>query len=337
MSFAPDEDAATLFAERAWLQGALLTGVGYGMNVILAFMCLRALWLRRSDKRKRYFFAYVSFMWLFGTIFFISCCIFTDQAFVDDRNFPGGPNSYEEDMFSVPADEIGNVAFVLANWLADGLMVWRLFTLYKGCSVSAWVPTAFPLLMFAGSFVMGILFLIQLSLPASSPFVTSGINWTLPYLTLSLSLNVIVTIMIVCRLIYYRWSMSKALGTGHTSQYTSIAAMLVESAAIYTAFGLLFLVPFVLNNALANIFLQTLGEAQIIATLLIIYRVAEGKGWSGDTATKAISGTSTSRNIPMSSITFKQGPSETHLSSNFTAVESRVDMKRTLDTDLEKL
>jgi len=61
--------------------------------------------------------------------------------------------------------------------------------------------------------------------------------------------------------------------------------MIVESAAVYTAFSLLFLVPFAVNDPISYTFLQVLGEAQLIAPLLIIYREAQGKGWisSGST------------------------------------------------------
>lgn len=31
--------------------------------------------------------------------------------------------NFEEVMFSIPIDEMGNVAFVLANWFADALVV----------------------------------------------------------------------------------------------------------------------------------------------------------------------------------------------------------------------
>lgn len=67
--------------------------------------------------------AYISTIVLLGTLFMGSLAEFTQLAFVDNRNYPGGPAQYETDMFSIPVDEMGNVSFVLANWLCDGLIV----------------------------------------------------------------------------------------------------------------------------------------------------------------------------------------------------------------------
>ena len=153
---------------------------------------------------------------------------------------------------------------------------------------------------------MGLLWLIQIS--QTGPFENSSINWTIPYFTLSLSLNVLVTIAIVLRLLLYRHRIANVLGTSHGSQYTSIAAMIVESAAIFSAFSICFLIPFALNSSISSIFLQALGQVQISATLLIIYRVASGKGWSSRTHTSTFtqSGIRTGPSFQMNKVSHLQ-------------------------------
>ena len=157
----------------------------------------------------------------------------------------------------------------------------------------------------------GLLWLIQISTPASSPFQTSSaskINWTVPYFSVAVALNVFVTLMIAVRLWLYRYKMTSLLGSSHGSHYIGIAAMVVESAAIYSTFALLFIIPFGVGSPIANTFLQVLSQvqvsiarlcdpayypyevAQIIAPLLIIYRVARGKGWTSSTSTAVMSG-----------------------------------------------
>ncbi|KAG9318998.1 hypothetical protein JVU11DRAFT_1117 [Chiua virens] len=73
--------------------------------------------------------------------------------------------------------------------------------------------------------------------------------------------------------------MVQLLGPGHAIECTTVVAMLIESAAVYATFSLLFLIPYALNGPISYTFLQVLGEAQLIAPLLIIYREAQGKGW----------------------------------------------------------
>jgi hypothetical protein len=109
---------------------------------------------------------------------------------------------------------------------------------------------------------MGVMFLLQVT--SNSPYFTStNINYTVPYLSLSLALNIIITIVIVLRLLTYRHRISKVLGSTHGAQYTSIAAMIVESAALYSAFSVAFLTLFLLNNPISAIFLQSFTQVQV--------------------------------------------------------------------------
>ena len=124
-SWIPDESPEIIFSEKTWLQGAILTGVGYGIVFTLFCMTFRALTigLRWSDYKKIAFLAYIMIMFLLGSIFMGACAQMTQLSFVQYRNIPGGPSEYENVEFSIPADEAGNVVFVLTNWFADGLMV----------------------------------------------------------------------------------------------------------------------------------------------------------------------------------------------------------------------
>ncbi|KAH9834557.1 uncharacterized protein C8Q71DRAFT_859538 [Rhodofomes roseus] len=295
-SWTPDEPADVLFSEKTWLQGAILTGVGYGIVFTLFTQCFRALLLdmnRANMKRRVFFLIYITIMFILGTIFMAACAEMTQLSFIQYRNYPTGPSGYENDEFSIPADEAGNVAFVLTNWFADALLVWRCSIIFRGVATTVWIPLLLPVLMYLTELAMGLLWLVQISTPASSPFQTgsaSKINWTVPYFSIAVSLNVVVTLMIAARLWLYRYRITSVLGMGHGSHYTGIAAMIVESAAIYSTFALLFIIPFGVNNSIANTFLQALSQVQIIAPLLIIYRVARGKGWTSDTSTAVMSG-----------------------------------------------
>lgn len=46
------------------------------------------------------------------------------------------------------------------------------------------------------------------------------------------------------------------MGGANASQYTSIVAMIVESELLYTAYLILFIVPFIRNDSLVNVFVQ---------------------------------------------------------------------------------
>ncbi|KAF8055310.1 hypothetical protein FPV67DRAFT_1789038 [Lyophyllum atratum] len=287
-----EEFPGQLFTERTWLEGAILLGVAYGVELTLFAMCLNL--LIRQTKRSNYILnipliGYICSLFICGTIFMAAAANMARLSFVDNRNFPGGPAMFETIMFSIPIDNMGNVAFVVANWLADGLMVWRWLVIYRSCGVPMWLVMFVPCSALLTSFILGVLFLVQVSAPAGNLWASSSINFVLPYFCTSLALNIVSTIVIVTRLLWFRRRTSNMLGKAHGTQYTSIAAMVVESAAVYSVSSLCFLVPFIVNHPIQNVFLGLLSPAQVIAPLLIILRVAQGRAWSSNTGTAIIS------------------------------------------------
>ena len=125
-SWVPDETPLTLFSERCWLQGAIVSAIAYGITVSLYFLSLHLLVRdkNRVEFRQRLpLLIYITASFILGTLFMIALAAFTQMAFIDDRNYPGGPNAFENNMFSIPVDDAGNAAFVLSNWLSDALVV----------------------------------------------------------------------------------------------------------------------------------------------------------------------------------------------------------------------
>ncbi|KAF8507405.1 hypothetical protein JB92DRAFT_2735378 [Gautieria morchelliformis] len=294
--YAPDESQAVRFSERTWLQGAFIAAVAYGMEVILYSMS--SYWLckarnTRNSKKNTGLIIYTTIMFVLGTLYIAALLQFTQDSFVDGRNIPGGPSAYETIMFSVPIDMLGNVTMVMLSWMCDIINVWRCVVIYSGSDVPIWIVCAIPFLLYVGSVVLGICFLKQVGATSQSPWSATGINFTIPYYSMSLALNILVTILIVVRLLLFRRRINKLLGKSHGAHYASLAAMIVESAAMYSSFALLFLVPFALHSPISQIFIQSLPPVQNVSTFLIIFRIAQGKGWSQDTITRTLAGQTT--------------------------------------------
>ena len=86
---------------------------------------------------------------------------------------------------------------------------------------------------------------------------------TLAFFAFSLAVNILATTLIVGRIAFYRYQLSIVLGSSHVSQYTGIIAMIVESEILYTAFLVLFIVPFTLNSPVMNIPAQAMAPIQV--------------------------------------------------------------------------
>ncbi|ESK86665.1 hypothetical protein Moror_9691 [Moniliophthora roreri MCA 2997] len=214
---------------------------------------------------------------------------FTQESLIDGREIPGGPNAFETVMFFLPVEMLANVTMVITSWLCDIINVWRCFVIYRGCRVSAWVVNLILIMLYLSSIASGILFLKQLATVSQSSGELIGINYSPPYYIVTLASNIIVTVLIVLRLLIYRHRITRAMGSSHGSYYTSIVAMIVESALIYSSFALAFMVPFAISSPVAQLFLQVwLSPIQGVSTILIIFRVAQGKSWSHDAYTNAL-------------------------------------------------
>ena len=116
---------------------------------------------------------------------------------------------------------------------------------------------------------MGILFLYETALPG---FLTSqytfGLNVTLSYFSISLALNVLLTLMIVARLVWHSRNIRNAMGTstGATGLYRAVVTMLVESYALYAVTFLLYIGPVFAGSSAQYIFGQVVGQVQVRTT-----------------------------------------------------------------------
>lgn len=66
-------------------------------------------------------------LFVLGTIQLATNTKYYEMMWIDDRNFPGGPIAFFTTQFSVPINTVGGVAFILADFLADAILVSSLF------------------------------------------------------------------------------------------------------------------------------------------------------------------------------------------------------------------
>ena len=122
----PNEDDATILSEERWLQGAFVAAIAYGAVAVLCVQCF--FMLVRGFKRSKLardgpLIIWVLLIFALNTVFVGSLIQFTQQAFVDYRNFDGGPSAYEIVFFSIPIDAAGNDVLIVTTMLADALLV----------------------------------------------------------------------------------------------------------------------------------------------------------------------------------------------------------------------
>jgi len=280
MSFAPPgESSFELLEERINFNSPVVVAFLYGFTVVLGVSCLYYLWRDRGKGSTQpwFYLAYTAVMFVLGTLHVVCLTRATQFEYVDDRNYPGGPLGFAANADTNPIFYTGATVYNITCILADGLLLWRTLIVFTGSSLRPLM--FFPCLMYLATFSMSVVQIVEVHKPNG---LNASFKFSLPFFVLSLSENVILSGSIALRLLVMR-RRHVVVGAQHGSQYTSIAAMIIESAALYSVFNLCFIFPYIVGHPISGIFLDMLGQVQIIAPYLIIYRVARGRAWSSKT------------------------------------------------------
>lgn len=111
---------------------------------------------------------------------------------------------------------------------------------------------------------MGIMLLVSEGLEWRRFSITTTLDFGLPYLSISVSLNVLLTVMIVTRLVLHSRNILSTRGAaGRIGLYRATITMLIESSALYTVNSLVLIGLWGAGNRAADTFLPILAETQV--------------------------------------------------------------------------
>ena len=116
---------------------------------------------------------------------------------------------------------------------------------------------------------LGTIWCLQSTNPGLSLYSKVPIAFGTAYYVLSLSVNIVVTILIVFRLVMHRRAILESLPPEHASHYLSVATIIVESAALYSLFSLAFIITYAVSNPINQIFLTLSSTSQVCAYFLV--------------------------------------------------------------------
>ncbi|KAI5898409.1 uncharacterized protein SCHCODRAFT_02612001 [Schizophyllum commune H4-8] len=281
--YAPsDEPPELMLADRTNFIGAILCGSAWGILLTVAFMTVQALLasLRSNPHWSRTAMPLLAFVVIIvacGTLNFAGNTDISRRMFVENRMYPGGPSMFLNDHYDDPMDVLGNAGYIIANFFADALLLYRCYVVWA----KKWWIIVIPGCVFIASTTMSIFLLYQVSQPTESLWLHVDVGLT--YFSLSLAVNLLLTLLIVGRLLSLSNQVTRMLGSQHARTYTSVAALLVESAAPYAVVNLIFIVTYGIGSPGSNVVLPVLSQIMCTSSVLIILRVANGRAWSQQT------------------------------------------------------
>ena len=232
-------------------------------------------------------------------------CTRRSGAYIDNREYPGVRNVFEPGPFGYTVSEgasaiatVDCLVVPLNQWFIDGLLVSAvlnsmaqalngvpppavslLYPLFResldhyppGHDVPrhCWYVVKSPCKLTVAHSVntantaMGIAYIYENgTVLIWNPTIT---NIFLSYNFIAVSLNVLLTAMIIIRILQHRRNFQSAVGTsgGGSGLYTAIIAMLIESCAPYTVTYLLYIIPIALGSYINFVFAWIFGAFQV--------------------------------------------------------------------------
>lgn len=291
-SWATIESPEMLWFEQAAHAGTYVGAAAFGIHAtifsIAAYYILKA----KFSIRGTLWLVYLVVLLILGAIN-LSCNInFNELTWIDERNYPGGPLGFINEQQALPVNSLGNAAANAITLLVDSLIIYRCYVVWN-----TWIVIVVPSLMLLAAIIMAIFRTTAAAQPSASLLAATAVKFGIPYWSLSMALNMIVTILIVGRLWFARKRIQEVMGKGHGQMYTGVAAMVIESAAPYAISSFILIILYGLKDTGFVLLIPTFCQVQCISTALIIARVNSGRAWSTSTMTNKPS-------IPMSAIRF---------------------------------
>ncbi|KAI6095980.1 hypothetical protein F5141DRAFT_1012559 [Pisolithus sp. B1] len=261
---------------------------------------------RRSTQtitRRTVLVVWITILWISSSLSTLANAYCNLYAYSWQLDYPGGPITYLADQWNRPMPALAYWTYYITMWFADALMLWRVTIFYHG--VHRLINLSVVTVMFTiyiGAVGQFLITFFCVGKRLNSKFLASACyslailstNQTfyseysqkagIPCFTLSVTLNVFATALISIRLLSFKRWAEKNLGRKENSPYTSIIAMLIESSSLYATWSVVFIILYAINNPGQYVMLMTLCNVQVIAPLLIVYRVSRGSAWEQNTS-----------------------------------------------------
>ncbi|KAL1943618.1 hypothetical protein VTO73DRAFT_4063 [Trametes versicolor] len=270
--------------QNAFYIGNNFNAILYGVELVLYSMTVRAMFGKkarqtRSSRSNAFFLFFSTALLCLNTVFVATEAVFGEEMWIVNKDYPGGQDAYLNDFAAVWYQTFGTAASVALNLLSDGLLIYRCFVVWDDIRV-----VLFPIVLYLGTFSVGIAQLIESGKPQSSYFLGLAHTLGVSYTSCVISLNLIVSGLICGRIVYKGRTIARHIGFDVGRDYVTAAAILVESAALYALTGVAYVVAFALNSQLEIFFLSIYVMMTCIAPQMIILRVVRGRAWTRNTS-----------------------------------------------------
>ncbi|KAF8960224.1 hypothetical protein BDZ97DRAFT_1834585 [Flammula alnicola] len=277
LSYATDEPSTLLWYEQAVNASAHIGAMAYGLHIAVIYKCFDTIF-RDKERRGFKWIPFIGSLFVLGTINIASSIHFNELAWIDARNYPNGAIAFLLEQQDNPANVTAVATSIVTLILADTFLIYRVHALWRKFYI-----TGFLGLVLLASIVLSVFHGIQVAQITTILQDPSSLRFSVPYASLATSLNILISIALLSRLLDLRRRVSSTTSTEVRHRYTGIEALVVESALPSGLFSFLFLILYGLHNTGSILFFPLLVQIMGIIPELILLRMLQGHAWSSKT------------------------------------------------------
>ncbi|KAF8489954.1 hypothetical protein BU17DRAFT_53348 [Hysterangium stoloniferum] len=278
--------SSTAIFEHSFYIGSYLSGILYGLDLAMYYMTIRNQVATVPSRRSFAIYGFSTALLILVSIDVSTNAIFGEQAWITFRNTPGGPPVWILEHTGIWYQSLSTASVAGLIYMSDGFLIYRFFIIWG----SRYMLIILPSLVYLAGMSMAILEIITTAVPGGTFFSRKTIKFGLPYYTLSIALNIILTSCIVGRILFLYRRVHASLGYEAARVYTGVLSILIESAALYSIIGFMTIIPYGINAPTSIAFGQVWSKLAAISPQLILFRVSSGRGWTKDTVAQVQSG-----------------------------------------------
>jgi len=287
-SDAPNESSAYLSYEKLLYASLYIGTIGYGLLVAAVSQCFRSI-MKDRTRASFTWLPLVATLFILGTVN-IACNInYTQLAWINDRDYPGGPVMFIVEQQTMPVNMTALATSIVALFLSDSFLIYRLYSIFTKIYLSV-----FLLLFLGASTVLSILHTIQSAHATIQELDKGALSLSLPYVAFAMTLNVLLSVALLWRLSDLRQRFPSTIEGETLKKYIGVEALAVEGALPYGLASFLLAVLYGARSSGVNLLIPLLVQLQCLVPTLIVTRMARGHAWSNDTIRRLTSKNTTS-------------------------------------------
>ncbi|KAM5544691.1 hypothetical protein V8D89_001589 [Ganoderma adspersum] len=263
---------SSLTAARMSYAAALVASVTFGIYfVIAAYTAAKILQSpTRHRAGKNVLLGWVAATFVVQMIYYVGGSKWSEIEFVESTVDPGVFAGQLSSRLAVLKD----TAYTVLIWLADGFILYRAVAIFA----DKLYVVILPALLYLASIATGVGLLVETAKPGAAFGQASVIDFGTPFWSLSVSMNVLTTVLIAARLLYRRRALlDSASKRKARAYYSPEVAIFLESAALYAICSIIYIPMFAEDIPLQFPFSALLGSAASIAPHFIILRMVSGE------------------------------------------------------------